>query len=187
MVLGKPLHVYQEIGSTNDEAMKLAISGAVEGTMVIAETQTHGRGRQGGKWFSPPGAGLWFSVVLRPACAPSQAPLLTQVAAQAIREAVERVTGIGLEIKYPNDLLWQGKKVCGILTESSVKGERVEFVIVGIGINTNMDEGDFPDTLRSSAASLRMALGRDVAGSQLLEAVLGSFEAAYESWRSMVH
>jgi len=104
---------------------------------------------------------------------------LTRVVAEGVREGVAAVTGLSLEVKLPNDLLWKGKKVCGILTESSIRGGRLEYLVVGIGLNVNLEEEDFPPALRSSATSLKMAVGRPVAREVLFEAVLRHVEASY--------
>lgn len=182
--MGKPLHVFDVIESTNDAAMKYAEQGAQEGTVVIADAQTMGRGRQGKVWYAPAGKGLWFSVVLRPKCAPSVAPELTVVAGEAVRDAVLAVTKISLTIKPPNDLLWSGKKVCGILTESSVKGDRLEHVVVGVGVNVNMTEEDFPQDLKGFAGSLQMAVGQPVSRASLLGVILKTLEQHYENWQN---
>ena len=181
--MGKTIYAFHEIESTNDTAAKYASEGVAEGTVVIADAQTKGRGRQGGKWFSPPGVGLWCSIILRPACTPAQAPLLTQVAAGAVQEAVQKLCGIRLEIKYPNDLMWLRRKVCGILTESSGKGHVLDWVVVGIGLNVNVNNEDFPLELQALSTSLNMAVGAPVSRPKLFGLILRSFELRYEEWR----
>ncbi|HEY1372967.1 MAG TPA: biotin--[acetyl-CoA-carboxylase] ligase [Candidatus Binatia bacterium] len=152
--LGKFIHYFAELDSTNRVAYKLAAEGAAEGDVVLAETQTHGKGRLGRSWFSPPGLNLYLSVILRPKFSPSDAPQLTLVSAVALADTVQRFLGSPPAIKWPNDILVGGKKLAGILTESSVDSQRLHFVVVGIGVNLNMPAGMLPEDIRRTATSL---------------------------------
>jgi BirA family biotin operon repressor/biotin-[acetyl-CoA-carboxylase] ligase len=155
------LHHYYKAGSTNAVAMRAAAEGAPEGTVFIAEEQTAGRGRGGHTWYSARGAGIYCSLVLRPALAPAESLLISLAAALAIHAAVEEVkpdaADLKLDLKWPNDLLVQGKKFCGILTEMNAEPTRVRYLVVGVGINVN--HARFPVELQNEAASLRLASG----------------------------
>jgi BirA family biotin operon repressor/biotin-[acetyl-CoA-carboxylase] ligase len=143
--------------STNDEAKRLAREGAPEGTVVAAAEQTAGRGTQGRPWHSGRGEGLFVSIILRP---PLPAiGLLPLLAAEAVREAVETVSGVKAEIKRPNDLVWAGRKLGGILCESGYVGDRLTFAVVGVGLNIGQSRDDFPAELRPTAVSIGMAGG----------------------------
>ncbi|MCL6615511.1 MAG: biotin--[acetyl-CoA-carboxylase] ligase, partial [Firmicutes bacterium] len=166
------------VGSTNDEAKRLAAAGWPEGTLVVAEEQTAGKGRLGRGWLSPPG-GLWFSLILRPELSLAELGPLTILAAVALRRAILAETGFGPLVKWPNDLVANGKKLAGILAEAGGELGRVEAVILGIGLNVNQDEGDFPPPLRPHATSLRLLLGRPVARVPLLRTFLAHFEELY--------
>jgi BirA family transcriptional regulator, biotin operon repressor / biotin---[acetyl-CoA-carboxylase] ligase len=155
------LHHYYKIASTNAVAMKAASDGAPEGTVFLAEEQTAGRGRGGHSWYSARGAGIYCSVLLRPAIAPADSLLMSLAAALAVHAAVEGTksdnANLQLDLKWPNDLLVRGKKFCGILTEMNAEPTRVRHLVIGIGINVN-HEG-FPPELQADATSLRLAIG----------------------------
>lgn len=173
--LGRRIEYLAAVGSTNEVAKRLAREGAAEGTIVVAEEQTAGKGRLGRSWASPPGAGIWLSVLLRPDGPAHHTPRLTLVAAVAVAEAVREVTGLAAGIKWPNDLQLGGRKFCGILTELEAEMERVAFVVVGIGINVN----HVPDAFRPGATSLAEEMGRPVKRAPLIGAVLRAFERWY--------
>ncbi|WP_373049590.1 biotin--[acetyl-CoA-carboxylase] ligase [Vulgatibacter sp.] len=175
--LGRTLHVHESLGSTNDEALRLAREGAPHGTVVIAERQTAGRGRRGRSWASPAGRSLYLSVLLRPALPPQRAPEIVPVVAVAGAEAL-RAAGVEASIKWPNDLVAGARKIAGILTELSASMERIHFVVVGIGINVNLVEDDLPEELRPIATSVRTELGREVSRADLA----ADFLARFESW-----
>jgi BirA family biotin operon repressor/biotin-[acetyl-CoA-carboxylase] ligase len=176
---GKNIIFLREIGSTNDLAKELAGYEAVEGTVVVAETQIAGRGRLGREWFSPVG-GLWFSVVLRPELKPAEAVRLVFVAGLAVAEVLRELYGLKAETKWPNDVLVNGRKVCGILTEMSTIGETVNYVIVGVGVNANFDvEKTFPEDLKTVATSLENELGRKVRLEELFKVLLEKLENVY--------
>jgi BirA family biotin operon repressor/biotin-[acetyl-CoA-carboxylase] ligase len=166
---------FDSVGSTMDEAFRLGMEGAAEGTVVVAETQTKGRGRMGRAWASSKGKGIYFSIVLRPTCSAADAARLTLVAAVAVSEATEKVTGLQPRIKWPNDLLLNDKKVCGILTELRAEVDRAQFVIVGFGLNVNNTAAQ----LLPEAISLREVKGDAVSRVALLQEILRSFEARY--------
>jgi len=160
--VGRDIVVFKETASTNDVADQLAHSGAVEGTVIFAEAQTRGRGRLGRRWFSPPGRGIWMSVILRPPFPPHQVTRLTLMSAVAARDAIQRVTGLSPAIKWPNDIVISGKKVAGILTEMTAEQERILHAIVGIGINVNITKQELPQWIRTIATSLQIELGHPV-------------------------
>jgi BirA family transcriptional regulator, biotin operon repressor / biotin---[acetyl-CoA-carboxylase] ligase len=172
-----PIHHHESLGSTNDLAKELGSKGAPEGTVVVAETQTQGRGRLGRDWNSPPGAGLYVSLLLRPALPPEELPQITLTAAVAVAKAVESVTGLRPGIKWPNDLLWDGKKLGGILTEMETESDCIRHLVVGVGVNVN--NRDFPPELAATATSLTLAGGVAVSRLRLLQAYLEEFDALY--------
>jgi BirA family biotin operon repressor/biotin-[acetyl-CoA-carboxylase] ligase len=177
--LGHSFRHYDEIESTNVEAKALALRGAPEGTVVVAERQSAGRGRLGRRWTSPAGKGLLFSVVLRPSMAMSDAHMLTLVTAVAAAEAIETETGIPVSIKWPNDLFIADKKVGGILMEVAGEQDEVDWVVVGIGINVNTEFIELPVALRRTATSLQIVGEQQVDRSTLLAALLLSLETHY--------
>lgn len=152
--LGGAIHYFTEIDSTNRLAVKLAAEGAAEGEIVLADSQSRGKGRLGRSWFSPPGANLYLSVILRPSLAPADAPQLTLTAAVALAETIKSCLGYAPAIKWPNDILVGGKKLAGVLTESSTDRERLHFVVIGIGVNLNLPAEILPEEIRDSATSL---------------------------------
>lgn len=167
------------IDSTNNEAKKLAIDGSPEGTLVISEEQTMGRGRLGRNWISPKHKGIWMSLILRPEINPIQVSKITQVAAAAVCMALIEM-GIRTLIKWPNDIVLNDKKVCGILTEMSGELNRVNYVIVGIGINANIDKDEFPEDLKPIASSLKIEIGNYIKRKELVRRILNNFEELYE-------
>ena len=178
-VIGRDIRVFRETTSTNDVIEKLARDGVPEGVSVFAESQTKGRGRLGRKWLSPAKQGLWFSVLLRPDLRPQEATRLTVASATALRRAIESQTGLKPEIKWPNDILVQGKKVAGILTELSAELDHVKYVILGIGVDVNLSPGDFPPELRKVATSLKAELGKPVSRPELAVAILRELDQDY--------
>jgi len=166
-VIGRPLRMLGDVASTNDCVMAAGRDGAREGLAIIADRQTAGRGRLGRPWASPAGVGLYTSILLRPTLPANQAPLLTLVAALSVSEAIESIAGISPRLKWPNDLLIDGKKVAGILTETASMDGRLSYVVVGIGINVRHDAQDLSVDLRATATSLRLATGREVSRDEL--------------------
>jgi len=171
---GRPLHVYDRAGSTNDLARELADQGAPEGSTVIALVQTGGRGRRGRSWQSPAG-GLWLSVVLRPVLEAERWPLVGFAASVGAAAAVGDVTGALVRLKWPNDLIASGRKLGGVLVESSGNA-----AVVGIGINANLSMTDLPAEVRASAVTLMSLLGRPVDLETLAAAVLTQFERHHD-------
>lgn len=159
--LGRTLHAYESLPSTNAEAFRLASEGAGHGEIVVTDQQTAGRGRRGRVWVSPPGLNLYFSAILRPELPPQRAPELTLVAAVALAETLQQA-GVEARIKWPNDIHIDGRKVAGILTELSAEPERVHFVVLGVGVNLNARPDDFPQDVQSLATSLAEARGERV-------------------------
>lgn len=176
--LGRPLHFYAETDSTNARIAALAAAGAAEGALAVAELQTAGRGRRGRAWQAPAGTGIWMSLLLRPAIPPTQAPLLTLLAGLAVTAAIRGETGLSPQIKWPNDILLDGKKLVGILTEMDGDMDAVRAVTLGIGINVNTEA--FPPELADTATSLLLAGGRAYDRAALLARVLAEFEARYD-------
>lgn len=166
-----------EIDSTQRLARELARAGATEGTTVVAEAQTGGRGRLGRTWHSPPGVNLYASIILRPPLPPPAVPQIALVAGLAVAEAIVAATGLAPRLKWPNDVLVDGRKVAGILTEMEAEMDRVHHVIAGIGVNVNVD--GFPPDLAAKATSLRLATGRRVDRAAFAAGLLAAFEARY--------
>jgi len=176
---GRNLRLFDVVGSTQDELRALAEQGAPEGTVVIAEQQTSGRGRMGRAWVSPAGKGVWMSLLLRPSVPLPLTPQLTLLAAVALSRAITRLVPLTIGIKWPNDLLVDGRKISGILLESAAEDERLRYVVVGLGISANLDVEDYPEELLERAISLKMASGQPVSRSELIAAVLEQFEQLY--------
>ncbi len=183
-VFGRQDIVYfQETDSTNLRAKSLADRGAPEGTVVIAESQTEGRGRRGRTWFSPAGEGIYVSVILRPALSPNEASRLTLLAAVAAAETLLHLTSLNVRIKWPNDIMVRGKKLAGILTQVSTEMDAVDYIVVGLGINVNTPLKDFPDDLRSSATSIQAEMNGPFPRISLLRLYLERFEDRYEMFK----
>ncbi|MBI4299892.1 MAG: biotin--[acetyl-CoA-carboxylase] ligase [Chloroflexi bacterium] len=174
--LGKPVFYYASIASTQPEAQHMARLGATEGTMVIADVQTAGRGRFDREWITQPGSGLAFSLVLRPYA--WELPQINMAVSLAIVKGVEASAGLEPTIKWPNDILIRGKKVCGILIDSETEGASLAHVIVGIGINVNFDPSIHPE-IANIATSLSKELGREVSRVKVLQAILKEMERLY--------
>jgi BirA family transcriptional regulator, biotin operon repressor / biotin---[acetyl-CoA-carboxylase] ligase len=153
-IMGREILCFDSIDSTNNLAKKIAHEGCVDGTVVVAEIQTAGRGRLGRSWASTAKKGIWMSIVLRPALPPEDIQVITLAAAAAVARTIRRVTGISAGIKWPNDIILDGRKVCGILTEMSSDMEQVNFIVLGIGMNVNHAAEDFPPELQLVATSL---------------------------------
>ena len=174
------IHRIETCASTNDAVRALAVSGAPEGTVVVADEQTAGRGTKGRAWHSPPGLGLYVSILLRPS-SPAAVPLLPLAAGLAARDAVEASHGLAARIRWPNDILFDGRKLGGVLCESAFAGDRPEFVIVGIGLNAAHGPGDFPGDLRETAVSIVSALGAPADRERLFDALLAAADRRLDS------
>ncbi|MGE5575652.1 MAG: biotin--[acetyl-CoA-carboxylase] ligase [Syntrophothermus sp.] len=178
-IIGREIHYFPEIDSTNVRAKALAKTGVPDGTIVIAETQTAGRGRRGRSWESPPGLGLWMTVVLRPQVPLQQTASFTLLAALAVVRVIKSVCDLSPRIKWPNDVLIGGRKVCGILAEASGELEMLEYLLVGIGLNVNQDEVHFAPEVRSKATSLRLARHQMVDRLVMARALLEELDSLY--------
>lgn len=176
--IGQTIVFRQEVDSTNNVAQILAEEGYPEGTVIITEKQTAGKGRRGKAWMSSIGTGIWTSILLKPAIPPSEAAKLTLIAGLSVCKAVRQETGLAAGIKWPNDVWVNGKKICGILTEMNAEMEQIHSIVVGIGINVNMVE--FPSELCEIATSLRIESGHNFSRKKILQTMLLEFEKAYE-------
>jgi BirA family biotin operon repressor/biotin-[acetyl-CoA-carboxylase] ligase len=194
--LGQVLHCYDVLPSTNDLAKQLAEEGGGHGEVVIAESQTAGRGRRGRAWVSPPQKSLYLSVIIRPDLPPQRASEMTLVASVALCEAV-RHAGVNAVIKWPNDVLVDGRKLAGILVEMAAEMDRVQWLVIGMGVNLNLATGDLPEDLRDIATSVAAERGEPVPRALFTAALLGGLEewldrhsaegfgAVREAWRSL--
>jgi BirA family biotin operon repressor/biotin-[acetyl-CoA-carboxylase] ligase len=177
-LLKGPIHHFETLPSTNDLAKELAAGQAPEGTLVVAEGQSRGRGRLGREWRSPPGAGLYVSVLLRPPLPPSDLPQITLTAAVAVVRALKRATGLAPGIKWPNDLVLAGKKLGGILTEMETESDQIRHLVLGLGLNVNNRE--FPAEIKDLATSLALVTGRSFSRLAILKAWLEELESLYQ-------
>ena len=179
-IFGKHIHHYYKIGSTNTAAMEAASAGAPEGSVFLAEEQVAGRGRGANRWHSARSSGIYCSVLLRPALPPSDALILSLAAGLAVCSAVQEIDSrVVLDLKWPNDVLIQGRKFCGILTEMNAEVTRVRHVVVGIGVNVN--QSSFTADLQTIATSLRLATGTEWSRVELCTALLKSLDREYRS------
>lgn len=176
--IGHRILHYFKTDSTNSVALGLAAKNAAHGTVIVAEEQTAGRGRLGRNWYSERSSGIYASVILRPPLAPSAAAVLTLMAGIAVHQAIQTVTGLAADIRWPNDVLVNGKKVCGILTEMSAEVDRLHAVVLGVGVNVNHHA--MPDELKSLATSLRIEAGKVVSRAHVLIAMLGELQKQYD-------
>ena len=178
-VIGRQIQVFRETASTNELAERLGRDGVDEGAVVISEFQTKGRGRLGRRWVSPGGKGLLMSVLLRPALRPPEATRLTAIGAIAVVRAIERCSSLRPSIKWPNDVMLGPGKLAGILTEMNAETDRVRYLILGIGLNVNQTESDFPGELQGISSSLKIATGKDVDRAVLTAAVIEELDRYY--------
>lgn len=182
-IIGRDIRVFERTTSTNDIMARLAGDGMEEGAVVFAEAQSRGRGRLGRLWISPARKGLWFSILLRPDLPPQSATQLTVAAATALARAIALQTGLVPEIKWPNDILIGGKKVAGILTELTAELDHVREVVLGIGVDVNLDAAELPSELRKTATSLKIESGQPVDRAELAVAILRELDDDYERIR----
>ncbi|MDZ5473233.1 biotin--[acetyl-CoA-carboxylase] ligase [Bacillus sp. 31A1R] len=178
--LGQSIHYEESVESTQKIAHRLAYDQAAEGTVVVAEEQVAGRGRMDRVWHSPKYTGVWMSIILRPNIPIPKAPQLTLLAAVAVVQAIEEVTTVTPQIKWPNDILINGKKVTGILTELQAEADRINSVIIGIGINVNQQMEDYPEELRTIATSLSIESGKRINRADLIRSAFNRLEHLYE-------
>ena len=182
-IIGRNIFHFDSIGSTNTKAKELADTGKGHGSIVISEEQISGRGRLGRSWVSPKYKGIWMSIILNPDLSPIDASKLTQTAAAAVVNATEEL-GLKACVKWPNDIVVNHKKVCGILTEMSAELTRINYVIVGIGVNVNIDEGDFPEDIKQIASSLKIETKSKINRQELVGKILNNFEILYNKFVS---
>lgn len=191
--LGKRIAYFDTLVSTMDTAFELASQGSPEGTAVIAEGQTKGRGRLGRSWVSPKGKGIYLSVILRPKLAPNEVARLTLLCAVGICDAIKEITGLCPFIKWPNDVIVSYKKVGGILTELSAEADRVKFVVIGIGMNVNAVTGGLPEGATSLRAETKRMVSRVALTKEILwrieklyfQSQKGDFSAVIERWKDL--
>lgn len=174
---GQEMFCFDEIDSTNTKAKELAEQGYPSGTLVVADRQIAGRGRRGRSWDSPAGIGIFMTLLLKPDINPNNASMLTLVTALATAQAISDVTGAEAKIKWPNDIVINGKKVCGILTEMSAQFDYINHIVIGIGINVHNES--FPEEIRETASSLLLESGKHIHRADLIARFLERFEAGY--------
>ena len=177
-IIGKNMEYHPSVDSTNRVAKALAYHGAEEGTIVVAEEQESGKGRLERNFYSPRGKGIWFSVILRPNFLPKDAPKFTLMAAVAVAEAMNRFD-LKAQIKWPNDILFNGRKLVGILTEMTGEIAKIAYMVIGIGINVNISRDEFPEDLREIATSLYEMKGSKLSRVEIFRAVLEEFDKLY--------
>jgi BirA family biotin operon repressor/biotin-[acetyl-CoA-carboxylase] ligase len=177
--LGNRFYYFPEIDSTNNYARALAEAGAPEGVVIVAEQQSHGRGRLARPWISPPHVNLYCSIILRPTLPPARAPQITLAAAVALSDAVAQFSPITPAIKWPNDILAGGKKLAGVLTEAVSNAQRLEFVILGIGVNINYQRTNMPVEIRRGATSLAILAGRELRREAFLIRLIQDLDRCY--------
>lgn len=175
---GKNVIYYDETDSTNNRAKEGGNNKEPHGTLFVADMQMAGKGRRGRVWKSPSGSSIYMTILLYPDIPPVKAPQLTLIMAIAVAEGIREVTGLETKIKWPNDIVVNGKKICGILTEMSTEIDYINHVVIGVGINVNQDT--FPDDIKETASSLKMELGKRIKRSGLIAAVMKNFEKYYE-------
>ena len=178
---GRTLHYFDETGSTNIDAKRYAEEGEPHGTTVVANMQSAGRGRRGRLWQSPAGSAIYMTIMLKPQFIPDKASMLTLVMALSVADAIVEATGLSAGIKWPNDIVVNKKKVCGILTEMNVELDYIQYVVIGVGINVNNNSPEeFPEEIRQTATSLKIEAGMQISRAALLERVLAHFEKNYD-------
>ena len=186
--IGRDIAFYKEIDSTNDTAKEFAAKGAEEGTVIVADCQKKGKGRLSRRWESPAGVNIYTSIILRPNILPAYAPQLTLVSAIAVAETVAKFlnTGSGYKpeptVKWPNDIFINSKKTAGILTEMNSEMDRINFVVIGIGVNVNMTKKMFPEELRQIATSLKEETGRDISRIDFIQTLYLNMERWYKEY-----
>lgn len=184
-LVGREIRVYETLLSTNETARDLALSGAEDGCVVIADSQSGGRGRRGRPWSSPAGLNIYTSIILRPDIPPARAPQLTLMSAVALAETVNMLLaddGVRAEIKWPNDILLQGKKCAGILTEMKSAGTGIEFVVIGIGLNLNLRKESMDISISDLATSLYIESGREFSRPEVAQFLYSAIENWYKRY-----
>jgi BirA family biotin operon repressor/biotin-[acetyl-CoA-carboxylase] ligase len=194
---GQKLYYYPVTGSTNDEAFRLGVAGALEGTIVIADSQTKGKGRLQRVWHSPAGTNIYTSIILRPQLEVARAPQISIAAGVAVAEVLEKYCPGKIQLKWPNDVLLNGKKICGILAQVKTNVREIDFIVLGIGINANIDYNELPEDIRKLATSLNIETGREISRLELIislyenlakwykKLIADGFSSVKEKWLSM--
>lgn len=177
--IGKKIYVYNEVSSTNTIAKFLSMQNNENGTVIISEKQTKGKGRTGKDWESPLG-GIWLSIIMKPNVEQSRFPLITLATGVAVAKTLEKIGIENPEIKWPNDILINGKKVCGILTESVAKSNKIENVVIGVGIDANIETAQFPNELKEITTTLKEELGKECDENLIIKIFLEEFEEICE-------
>jgi BirA family biotin operon repressor/biotin-[acetyl-CoA-carboxylase] ligase len=174
-IIGSKIIYYKEIDSTSDEAKRLIMKGVGEGIVIVADSQTKGRGKPGCSWFSPPGVGVYLSAIVRPYKNPSDLAPITLLGAKAVVKTIEEQCKLEAKIKLPNDVMLNNKKVCGVLVERDASGN----LIIGIGANINNAEGSFPDEIKDSATSLKIECGKDCSIKTFVDMLINELDNSY--------
>ena len=180
--MGRQIRYFSRIDSTNQYAKRIAEEGAPDGTLVIADEQTAGKGRSGRTWVTPPAEAIAFTLLLRPELSPDRISMVTLVMGLAVTNAVNSLYGVSAGIKWPNDVVIKGRKLCGILTEMSAEVRQVNYIVIGVGINANLTS--FPEEIREIATSLRLELSRDINRAELIARVMAEFERLYAEFEA---
>lgn len=181
--IARNIFAYKAVKSTNDLAAEMAEGGQPEGTIVVADQQTKGRGRLGRRWYSPEGTGIYLSIVLKPEFPTEMAPAVSVLTAVALADTLVKYNPDDVRIKWPNDVLIGGRKVAGILTELAAEREKINHIIIGVGINVNQAAGDFPEEIRHLATSVRRSVKKKVRRVDLLQSFLANFEKEYAGYK----
>ena len=180
--MGRQIRYFSRIDSTNQYAKRIAEEGAPDGTLIIADEQTAGKGRSGRTWVTPPAEAIAFTLLLRPKLSPDRISMVTLVMGLAVTNAVNSLYGVSAGIKWPNDVVIKGRKLCGILTEMSAEVRQVNYIVIGVGINANLTS--FPEEIREIATSLRLELSRDINRAELIARVMAEFERLYAEFEA---
>ena len=180
--MGRQIRYFSRIDSTNQYAKRIAEEGAPDGTLIIADEQTAGKGRSGRTWVTPPAEAIAFTLLLRPELSPDRISMVTLVMGLAVTNAVNSLYGVSAGIKWPNDVVIKGRKLCGILTEMSAEVRQVNYIVIGVGINANLTS--FPEEIREIATSLKLELGRDINRAELIARVMTEFERLYAEFEA---
>lgn len=175
---GRRVVYFEETDSTNLRAKEAGEKGEAHGSLYVADCQISGKGRRGRSWESPSGTSIYMTLLLRPKILPGKAPQMTLLMALAVADGIRKVTGLSTQIKWPNDIILNGKKICGILTEMSAEIDYINYVVVGVGINCNQET--FPEELQEKATSLKLESGQEIQRAAVIAAVMESFEKYYQ-------
>lgn len=175
---GRRVVYFEETDSTNLRAKEAGEKGETHGSLYVADCQISGKGRRGRSWESPSGTSIYMTLLLRPKILPGKAPQMTLLMALAVADGIRKVTGLSTQIKWPNDIILNGKKICGILTEMSAEIDYINYVVVGVGINCNQET--FPEELQEKATSLKLESGQEIQRAAVIAAVMESFEKYYQ-------